>query len=232
MSRNKIRGYIVLAILFVMFSVIAFVVPFNRTAGFWLAYVFGVISIAFQIYIFEVAFGKGADAKSRFYGFPIAKLGVVYLVAQLVVSLLMMIIVKVAPSFPYWVFTIVSVLLMGFTAIGCISADTMREEISKQDVKLKSNVSVMRNLQSIVSSVASQCEDGDVKALLEELADEFRYSDPVSCEASEELEQDLTENMKEIQKAVLDGDMLAVKNLGAKVKGILSERNRVCRVSK
>ena len=88
--KKNIKGYIILAILLVVFSVIAFAAPFSMKAPFWIAYVCGVIAIAFQLYVFNVAFANGEDVKSRFYGFPIAKIGVVYMIVQLIVSLIEM----------------------------------------------------------------------------------------------------------------------------------------------
>ena len=56
MSKNRLRGYITLAVLLAVFSVVAFAAPFSKTAVFWLAYVFGVIAIAYQIYVFQMSF--------------------------------------------------------------------------------------------------------------------------------------------------------------------------------
>lgn len=232
MKKSSVRGYIVLGILFLVFSVIAFAAPFTKNVAFWMAYIFGVIAIALQIYVFKVSFEHGDNAKSKFYGFPIAKIGVIYLAIQMVVSLLSMILATVVPAFPTWIFTIIDVVVLGVAAIGCITAETMRDEIEKQDVKLKSDVSAMRNLQSLVSSVAVQCDNAELKKLLSDLSDEFKYSDPVSCDDSKPLETEMTEIMKEIQKAVVDGDVDAVKTMCGKVKAILVERNRVCKVGK
>ena len=83
MNKTSTKGYIVLGLIFVVFTVIAFAAPFNKTGVFALAYIFGVIAIAYQIYVFKISFTAGGDAKSKFYGFPIAKVGVIYLLAQL-----------------------------------------------------------------------------------------------------------------------------------------------------
>ena len=79
MGKNEIRGYIVDAIVFIIFSVISFAPPFHKAGVFWLAYIFGVIAIVYQIYVFKISFSQGDDVKSKFYGFPIARVGVIYL---------------------------------------------------------------------------------------------------------------------------------------------------------
>ena len=49
MSKNKTRFLIIVAAVFVAFSVIAFVVPFIKNGLFWSAYIFAVIAIAAQM---------------------------------------------------------------------------------------------------------------------------------------------------------------------------------------
>ena len=79
---------------------IAFAVPFARTTCFWVAYGFGVFAILFQLYIFKTSFAGNGDAKSRFYGFPIARLGIYYLVAQLILSVIEMALAGLIPTWP------------------------------------------------------------------------------------------------------------------------------------
>lgn len=229
MGKNEIRGYIVDGIIFVLFTVIAFAPPFTRTGSFWLGYVFGVIAIAYQIYVFKISFQKGPDAKSKFYGFPIAKIGVMYLAAQLIVSLLEMILAK---HIPVWVGVVINAILLGLALIGCITADIMRDEIVRQDVNIKTDVKNMRVLQSQTASFVTMCQNTDIKRILQDLADEFKYSDPVTSENTKEIEIELKFLVSEIQRALVDGDMKVVEGFCMRTKVSLAERNRVCKLGK
>jgi len=229
MGKNELRGYIVDAILFVVFSVIAFAAPFEMNGVFWLAYIFGVIAILAQVYFFRVSFTKGADARSKFYGFPIAKIGVVYLIAQLVVSLVEMIVAKNLAS---WIALVFNVIVVALAAIGCISADIMRDEIQRQDQGLKKNVSNMRALQSLSASLAGLCGDELLKSAIQNMAEEFKYSDPVSSEDTLEMEKELDVQLKELQKAIVDGDIESAKALCGKIGIGLAERNRIAKLGK
>lgn len=51
MKKNGSKSYIILGILFVLVSVIAFAVPSVKTAAFWLSYAFTVIAFIAQIMI-------------------------------------------------------------------------------------------------------------------------------------------------------------------------------------
>ena len=229
MSKNRVRGYITLAVLLVVFSVIAFAAPFAKTVVFWLAYVFAVIAIAYQIYVFRISFSDEGDAKSKFYGFPIARVGVIYLIVQLVISLIEMVL---AGFLPVWIAVIVNVFPIAFAVVGCIASDIMRDEIVRQDVQLKKYVSNMRALQSMSAALVGQCNDADLKETIQNVADEFKFSDPVSSEQTKDMEQELQSQMNEIQKAIVDGDSASVKTLCGKILGSLAERNRICALNK
>ena len=227
--KNSTRSLIVIAIALVVFSVIAFAIPFAHTTAFWVAYGFGALAILFQLYIFKVSFAGDGDTKSRFYGFPIARLGVYYLVAQLIVSVIEMALSKVIPT---GVTVAVNVLLLALAVVGCITVDAMRDEIIRQDAALKKNVGNMRELQSLSSALVGQCGDEALKPMLQKVADEFRYSDPVSSEKTQGLEEDMKVQLSDIQQALVEGDSDGAKKLCGKLMGSLAERNRVCSVSK
>ena len=78
--KNKNLGYAVLGILFVLISVIVFVIPTEKTATFWIAYIFTAIAFVAQIAIWKKALGKEATLKSKFLGLPVVHISIVYLI--------------------------------------------------------------------------------------------------------------------------------------------------------
>lgn len=227
MKKNTVRGMILLAVVAAVFSLIAFVLPVEKTAVFWIAYVCGLVAVLFQLYIFKISFD--GDAKSRFYGFPIARLGVYYLIIQLILSVIEM---TLAGLIPAWPAAIVNALALAVALIGCITAETMRDEIVQQDGKLKKNVSAMRELQSMAASMVGQCGDEEMKSIVKKIADELRFSDPVSSEATAELEDEMRSQLADIQQAIVEGDQDGARTLCGKMMGNLTERNRICSVNK
>lgn len=225
MKKDTIRGIIALTVVLALYILIAFLIPFIRTATFWVSFVFTLIAffvVAASIYI---AFVKNPDAKSRFYGFPIARIGVIYGVVQLIAGFIFM---ALGVWIPVWVAVLVYAIALGSVAIGLISADAVREEIQRQDVKLKKDVSFMRNLQSKVCQMATQCDAPELKRF----AEDIRYSDPVSSDALGDIEQELAAAVEELQAAVVDGDSESVAQLCRKASAVLSERNRLCKLGK
>ena len=90
LSKGKFQTILILAIVLAAYLLLAFVIPFAKTAVFWLALVFTLAAFGVQLYVLKLSFTKGKDARSKFYGFPIARIGVVYLIVQIVLSFLFM----------------------------------------------------------------------------------------------------------------------------------------------
>ena len=225
MKKGMVRQVVVAAIVLAIYNLLAFIIPFAHTAAFWISYGFTLAAFAVVCASIYIAFIKNPDAKSRFYGFPIARIGVLYGGAQLIASLIIM---ALALWMPWWIPVLVYAIGMGVAVIGLVSAEAVVDEIQAQDVKLKKDVSLMRSLQSKVSQIASQTDNAAIKSL----AEEFSYSDPVSCDAIAEAEADLAAAVDELQAAYVDGDNEATEQLCRKAAALLVERNRLCKLNK
>ena len=71
-----------------------------------------------------------------------------------------------------------------------------------------------------------------VMQIVKKLADDFRYSDPVSSDSTADIEKDLTAQMGDLQAAVIDGNAGEIKELCRKIGITLTERNRLCKLGK
>lgn len=225
MKKDTIRAVIVAAVTLAVYNLIAFVIPFAHTGAFWVSYAFTMVAFAVVAASIYIAFIKNPDAKSRFYGFPIARIGVIYGGVQLVASLIVM---ALAKWVIWWIPVLVYAIGLGVAVIGLVGAEVVVAEIQTQDDKLKKDVSVMRALQSKIGQIAADSDDAAIKAL----ADEFCYSDPVSSEAIAEAEANLADVVDQLQAAYVDGDADAMAQLCRKASVLLSERNRLCKLNK
>ncbi len=225
MSKNELRRYIILSVIFAVFSVIAFAAPFNKNAVFWISYLFGVIAIVFQVYVLKISFADGAETKSKFYGFPIARVGVMYMIAQLVISLIGMI---AAPYIKTWIAVVINILPAALAVIGTVAADAAREEVERQEVKIKKDTTNMRSLQAACSALVSICEDGSLKKKLQDLTEEFKYSDPVSSDATIQHEYDLLNEMEKLKKYLTEKNSSEAEKSCLKITAQLKERNVLC----
>lgn len=231
MKKSVTRWWATLAIILVAYNVIIFAVPFPKNPVFFLSWAFTLAAIGAQVYVVRTAFYRGESVKSKFYGWPIARIGVMYLAAQLVLGLVFMAL-GFAVSVPVWLPLVLYAVLLGAAAVGFIAAGAVRDEVVRQDVKLKKDVSLMRGLQSRVMAMAPLAEDASVRTALEKFAEDMRFSDPVSSTALEAAEADLSACIDDLQQAVLDNDREAVLSLEKRAEMLLSERNRLCKLEK
>lgn len=229
MKKTEIKIITFALIIFVAYSVVAFALPFTMNGIFWLSYIFSLLAIAVQFPVMKMAFKNGSSVRSKFYGFPIARIGVVYGIVQLISSLLFMLLASILPL---WLPLVVYVLLLCISSAGFIAADTMRDEVEHLDRKLEANVKFIRDLQAKANIIASQCNDSDVKKTVANYTEKLRYSDPVSSPELAEVEKELAIYTAELEKAVIDNDKNSALSLCTKLEALLAERNHLCKANK
>lgn len=227
MNKNKIRFYIVMAAVLVAFCVIALAVPFVKNGAYWISFAFAVLAIGLQLYAMPKA--MNGDARSKFYGFPILRVSFFYLAAQIILSLVFM---AVAKWVPLWIPAVVYIVMFCAALVGFIATDSVRDEVVQQDVSIKKKVETMRALQSKANSMAAQYEAGEAGAALKKLAEELRYSDPVSSDAIADAEANLSACIDNLQQAIIDGNEADILTICRKASAALEERNRLCKLNK
>lgn len=219
--KNKSRGYLILAILLITISVIAFVVPTEKTATFFVAYAFTVLAFIAQILLWKRALGP-QEMKSKFLGFPILHIGIVYLIVQMVAFLVFL----AAPAIPTWCAVVVCLLIAAIAALCIIPTDAAVEEIERIGKKVEEKVFFIKSLQVDVEMLAEREEDAATKQALYRLAEKISFSDPISHEQLAELEGQISAKMAKLKIATDKTDL--VKELGL----LLDERNMKCRILK
>ena len=222
MKKNKGMAYAVLAIVFVLFNVIAIAVPTAKTSTFWIAYVFTTIAFASQIAIWKFAF-KGADTlKSKFLGIPLISVGITYLIIQLITFTIFM----AFPIAPSWIAIVVCALILGISAISLIGTETGREEINRVEEKVEKKVFYIKSLQVDIEMLASDETDDDIKAALTKLVEKIRFSDPMSNDVLADIEAEITAKVKELKTAENKTEIIKV------LDSLLTERNKKAKLFK
>lgn len=229
MKKNEIRWWMVLAVIAVVYHIIIFALPFAKTPVFFVSWLFTAAAIAVQVPVIRRAFFQEEGIQSKFYGFPIAKLSLIYLAAQFVFSFFFM---ALGRFLPLWLPLICYFALLGAAAVGLIAADGIREEVERQETQIEKRVDRIRKFQSLSQTLANQNSMPEAEEELKKLEEAFRYSDPVSSGELEGLEDRLAEDLARLQDAVTMKKLEDALNLCRKTKADLEERNRLCRLQK
>lgn len=218
--KQKYSVLAVTAILLVLFSLIVFIAPIPKTGVFWLSYVFALIALVSQLAFVYIAFGGGTSARSRFYGFPIFRIGIIYLVVQLILSVVFMLLGKWVAL---WIPALLYLVVLGLAAIGLIAADNVRDSVRVVEKKQADNTAMMRHLRRTAKVLSTSYPE------IEPLAEALGYADPVSTKASEDYEHDLCDLLEQVETC---GDAEGRVQLKDQMMELLTQRNAILKSSK
>ena len=216
MKKNNSKGYLILGILFILVSVIAFAVPTAKTTAFWISYAFTVLAFAAQLIIWKVALGRSESLKSKFLGFPVVHIGIVYLVVQIIAFIVFLSI----PTLPIWSAVVVCAVVAGVSAVCMIAADVGRSEIERVSAKVQEKASFIKHLRTEIELLADAETDAATKSALTQLAEKIRYSDPMSGEQIVDIENRIVAKIAELKSATDKAKIIDELNL------LLDERNK------
>lgn len=213
--KNK-TPYIVIAILFVIYNVIAFVIPTTKTSAFWICYAFTVISFAVQAYVWYATIGKKQDLKSKLLGSSVTYISAVYLAIQFVAFLIFMFV----SSAPNWCAILVCVMILGISAVCMIITNAGTEMITATENKVAVKRQFIKDLQIEVEMLAETETDSEIKLKLTELAKKIRLSDPMSDPSLADLENEMSIKVASIDHSTDKSAAIA------EVERLLLKRNK------
>ena len=221
MKKNNLMSYIALGIVFALFNVIAFVIPTEKTATFWIAYAFTVVAFLAQIPLFSIVSSE-KELKSKFLNIPVVHIGISYLTVQLFAFAVFMIF----PSLPAWLAAVVCSVILAVFALCAIGGQIGANEIEKVEKKVKIKRAFIQLLLVDVEMLYESEENADSKAALKKLAEDIRFSDPMSNELLGELESRICAKVDELK---ITEDKLA---LISEIVLLIKERNKKCKILK
>jgi len=219
---KKRSGYLILAIVLVVFAVVAFVAPFEKTPVFWVSFVFGLLAICFQIPLWNKAL-SGETLKSKFLGFPMLHIGIAYMIIQLIVSIIMM----AVPGIPLWIAIIVDVVILAISCALVTSGGVARTAIEETEGKIQAKTSFIKSLKADVDILLSKETDSEVRDALRKLSDEIRFSDPMSNSVLEGIEAEISDKLMSVSSAG-ENKLFVISEISRLIK----QRNIKCKALK
>ena len=226
MGKKLLKGYILIVLVFIIYVVAA--MPFSKTGVFWATFAFSLVAFLAQAYTLHTIMKSQAPIKDRIYDFPLIRISALYLAVQLLVSLLLM---RFSVKVSLFTAVLIEMVILAAAVMGFLAVGAVQKEMISQEMQLKKKLAGMEELQSRVHLLISRCGEGQIRELLQKLAEEIRYSNPVSGEYSEEIEEEIAVLLGEVEAAALDGDVENTAELCTQLKGLLKERDRICKES-
>lgn len=211
------------AVFLIAFNIVSFTAPFARTGAFWPGW--GFTNAALIIAGVSAAFFSKDQKVGRFYRLPRMLVTMGYAAVQLVWGLVCMSLHKM----PLWGALLGCVLALALGLLCMIGAEAGTNAAKAADQKIAESTFWARSMRAEVERLAGRTTDAAVRTALKELADDFRYSDPVSAPPLQSIEDEIAASISRLSGAPADSDVLT---LCAEIRAQLAERNRQCKLLK
>ncbi len=222
----------ILGLVFAGYNVVLFAIAgfADHGAPFWISYVFMLIA-------FGCLAAAGALLNHRHYiprdwlfGYPIIKHSTIYIAVELIVSTIFMLLdatgmTGVAPF-------VIQFLILAVHLVFLISCFLAKEIIQDVETKVKDATTYIRLLQVDVEMVASKATDPAVKEAFTKLAEDVRFSDPMSNPNLFELEKLITQQVTNADSCIVLNDNDGALQCCNRASMLLQERNKKCKALK
>ena len=227
-----------MAIVFVVFNVIFFLIAdsvendinsLNATTI--VSWVFMVLGFG-SFLLFSYLNSKGNAANIAVLRLTLIGHCAVYLIVDFVLAAIFTLLGGFIKDFPIaWAIAVQLIALAVHVVIAllCLFA---KETIEDVDTKIKQKTAFMDMLRADAAMLPSYCTDASARAEFVKFAEAVRYSDPMSCEALELIEEKLSLIVEEMKGQLIAGDIEAASANCKVATNVLRERNLKCKVLK
>ena len=227
MNKNLLRGYILIAFEFLIYVIVT--VPFQKNTVFWIVFVFSILSILVQIAALHFVMKSQGCIQDRIYDFPIIRMSTLYLLIQFLASLLFM---GFSDKIPIFAAVLTEMVILLTAVTGFYFAGAARREVLRQDKQLEKELEKGKEWQARLGILLSQCGERQIREILGKLSEEIRYSNPISREVSEDIEEEIAVLLTEVEAAALAEDIENTAGLCERMTALLRERDRICKYGK
>ena len=114
-------------------------------------------------------------------------------------------------------------VILGIAIISILSVQSAQTEIERVENKVNTKVSYIRNMQTEVEMLAEIETNLEVKEKLKELAEKIRFSDPMSNEKLQALENNIAEEIKAFGRS--EDKIKSIE----KIETLVTQRNKMCK---
>ncbi|MBQ5970662.1 MAG: hypothetical protein IJL52_11235 [Clostridia bacterium] len=218
-------------VILAFFLLCFFLIPHDKYASTWIAFSFSIVAIIVSCIVTSISFNDKSTILSRIYGLPIFRIGYLYLIIQMVVGIVIYFL-DVKFEVPYWITLLVCVFLLFLALVGVVAAVNTRQIIEKVDDETRQSIAAAKYFRVELDDITRECRDDALRQKLMKLSEAFRYSDPVSSDATAQLESDIVAAIETLRLDVMANRVDNAENMVDAISRKLAHRNDVCKTYK
>ena len=203
-----------------------FILPIKRTLSLYLADFFIILAAVMTLLSSVLAFKKsryGDIARSRFFGWPIMRVGVIGLTLSILVNFVFIVLAQFVYVLP-WLVIILNLCLLVIVGNGLLVVDSSRNFVEEQEVRRDAQTKTMKELRLRSKQLLDMCRAPELQERLKNMAGAFRYSDPNSSMDSEYIENQIQSEMDLLEVIIntdIDQSIIHID----KIEELLKKRN-------
>lgn len=231
LTKRKKSVIIIYSIATIVFLILTIGIPFAKPAASWMMFAFSIVSLAGGCGITLFAFSKSEELKSKFYGYPVFRIGSLYTIIQLALTVLIYIIGAFV-NIPYWVGLVLSVLVAGLASIGVITVDNARDYVEETEEKIVFATKTIKKFNVDIADILGMCKDEAAYLPLKKLVERFKYSDIVSNDETAAIEEKIKLEIEELRAIISSEETDKIIAKIDVISNLLSTRNALCEQGK
>ena len=225
---KKEREYVILITVLVLYQVIAFVPPFEKSIVFWQAYIFSMVSVILAFIVIKHSYREEQKLESKVFRVPIIY---VCLLGSLLMMGLSIVFMILGNRIPIWVESILFSIILATMVISWISNEESIEIIENVQSEGKKQIAFISLLRSQLEVIYGSCDD-EIRDKVGELVEVMKYSDPVSNNALVNIESQIQINVDKLEQCIVDNKKAEIDTLVKKLKRDIEKRNVMCKMTK
>lgn len=222
----------IFGIIFVAYNVLLFVLTGfeDHEGSYWSSYVFMIVAFIVIIASSFLLRDKPSMHKNWFLGFPVLKQCAIYFIVEFFFSTLFIILDY--EDCPWSISFAVQFLILAVFLVLIIMAFLAKDVVNNVNVNTKIKTYKIKTFQLDAESLAESANSMELKMAFAKLAEDFRFSDPVSSDALSEVEEQIAYSLNQAKSAVSINDAQGAMFYCNKASTLLKDRNRICKMFK
>ena len=229
MKKARDTFLMIWAICFALFNVIVFVVPNeNREAdNFWIGYALITVALLGNLISSVVALNSKSNAKVL-YNIPLVTVSIVEIVVAAVAGAIFMTVTGIET----WVAVIVAFIIIAVSAIVSLIAKSTGDTVGDIDDKIKTKTSFIKGITLDAEMLMTSAENAEIKAEIKKVYEAFRFSDPMSSDALNDVEDRIQNQFNLLSEVVITENTEKVSQVAKDLLSLIDYRNKKCKISK
>lgn len=228
--KRAVAYSIVYPLILIVLAIAFFFIP-TKTGAAWVALGFTALAVVIAT-VFSANLAKKADTNRKaFYAKPVIKVATVYSTVQMIIGIALCVL-SIFVTYSAWIAFAVCFAWFGVAVGALISANAVKKAIAPIETVTEVKIRKVTEFRVDMTSVFEACRSDEIRRELEKLADDFKYSDPVSSPDTAEIEKRIASEIADLAKKVESDKTEKAKEGIRTVRNLLSERNRICKAYK